>query len=67
MNLGYHSNSNIITIPGIGKVAGIVLTHLFIKYSDANKKQIVSLTGLDPVIKDSGTSVKSDLMKKMGA
>jgi transposase len=51
--------ANIITIPGIGKIAGIVLTHLFIRYPDANKKQIVSLTGLDPVIKDSGTSVKS--------
>ncbi|MEA2092249.1 MAG: transposase, partial [Campylobacterota bacterium] len=51
--------SNIKTIVGIGEVAGIVLMHLFIKYPDANQKQIVSLTGLDPVIKDSGTSVKS--------
>ena len=32
--------------------------HLFISYPNANKNQIVSLTGLDPVIKDSGTSVK---------
>jgi len=51
--------SNIKTIVGIGEVAGIVLIHLFIKYPNANKNQIVSLTGLDPVIKDSGTSVKS--------
>ena len=51
--------SNIQTIPGIGKIAGIVLMHLFISYPNANKNQIVSLTGLDPVIKDSGTSVKS--------
>ena len=50
--------SNIQTIPGIGKIAGIVLMHLFISYPNANKNQIVSLTGLDPVIKDSGTSVK---------
>ena len=50
---------NIQTIPGIGKIAGIVLVHLFISYPDANKNQIVSLTGLDPIIKDSGTSVKS--------
>jgi len=54
-----HGYSNIKTIVGIGEVAGIVLMHLFIKYPDANQKQIVSLTGLDPVIKDSGTSVKS--------
>jgi transposase len=50
---------NIQTIPGIGKIAGIVLVHLFISYPNANKNQIVSLTGLDPIIKDSGTSVKS--------
>ena len=51
--------SNIKTIPGIGEIAGIVLIHLFIRYPQANQKQITSLTGLDPVVKDSGTSVKS--------
>jgi transposase len=51
--------SNIKTIPGLGEIAGIVLIHLFIRYPKANQRQIVSLTGLDPVIKDSGTSVKS--------
>ena len=51
--------SNIKTIPGIGEIAGIVLIHLFIRYPKANQKQITSLTGLDPIIKDSGTSVKS--------
>jgi len=51
--------SNIKTIPGIGEIAGIVLIHLFIRYPNANQKQITSLTGLDPVVKDSGTSVKS--------
>jgi len=50
---------NIQTIPRIGKIVGIVLVHLFISYPKANKNQIVSLTGLDPIIKDSGTSVKS--------
>jgi len=49
--------TNIKTIPGIGEIAGIVLLHLFIRYPKANQKQIVSLTGLDPVIKESGTSV----------
>jgi transposase len=51
--------TNIQTIPGIGKIASIVLMHLFISYPTANKSQLVSLTGLDPIIKDSGTSVKS--------
>lgn len=51
--------ANIKTIPGIGEIAAIVLVHLFIKYPKANQGQIVSLTGLDPVIKESGTSVKS--------
>ncbi|NQY21974.1 MAG: transposase [Campylobacteraceae bacterium] len=50
---------NIQTIPGIGKIAGIVLMHLFISYPNANKNQIVSLTGLDPIIKESGTSLKT--------
>jgi len=55
----FQTYNNIQTIPGIGKIAGIVLMHLFISYPNANKNQIVSLTGLDPVIKDSGTSIKS--------
>ena len=50
---------NIKTIPGIGEITAIILVHLFIKYPKANKKQIVSLVGLDPIIKESGTSVKS--------
>ena len=50
---------NIQTIPGIGKIAGIVLMHLFISYPNANENQIDSLTGLDPIIKESGTSLKT--------
>jgi len=50
---------NVITsIDGIGKIGGIVLLHLFIKYPHANQRQIVSLAGLDPIIKESGTSVR---------
>lgn len=48
----------ITSIKGVGKIAGIVLLHLFIKYPNANQRQIVSLTGLDPIIKESGTSVR---------
>jgi transposase len=50
---------NIKTIPGIGTITAIVLLHLFIKYPKANQKQIVSLVGLDPVIKESGTSLNA--------
>jgi transposase len=50
---------NIKTIPGIGTITAIVLLHLFIKYPQANQKQIVSLVGLDPVIKESGTSLNT--------
>jgi len=46
----------IISIDGIGKIAAIVLIHLFIRY--ANQRQITSLVGLDPVMRESGTSIK---------
>jgi len=58
----------IISIKGIGKIAGIVLLHLFIRYPNANQKKITSLTGLDPIIEKSGTSVrKSSRISKAGA
>ncbi len=49
---------SIISITGIGKIAGIVLLHLFIKYPNANQRQITSLAGLDPIMRESGTSIK---------
>jgi len=49
---------SIISIDGIGKIAAIVLTHLFIRYPNANQRQIISLVGLDPIIRESGTSIK---------
>ena len=48
----------ISSIDGIGKIGGIVLLHLFIKYSHANQRQIVSLAGLDPIIRESGSSIR---------
>jgi len=54
-----NSYNNIKTIPGIGTISAIVMLHLFIKYPQANQKQIVSLVGLDPVIKESGTSLNA--------
>ncbi len=48
----------IISIDGIGKIAAIVLIHLFIRYPNANQRQITSLVGLDPIMRESGTSIK---------
>ena len=54
----YKSYLNIQTIKGIGEISAIVLLHHFIKYPNTNQRQIVSLAGLDPVHKSSGTSIK---------
>jgi len=51
--------NNIISITGIAEIGGIVLLHLFIKYPEANQRQITSLAGLDPIDKSSGTSIQS--------
>jgi transposase len=46
------------TIPGIGEKAAIALLTLFKTYPGTNRVQITALTGLDPVRRESGTSVK---------
>jgi len=51
--------ANITSIKGVGQIGGIVLLHLFLKYPEANQRQITSLAGLNPVYKQSGTSVQS--------
>jgi transposase len=50
---------NISSLSGIGEKIGIVLLHLFLKYPNANQREITSLAGLDPIERSSGTSVKS--------
>ena len=50
--------ANISSITGIGDVAAITLLYLFLNYPQASRKQITALAGLDPIIKESGTSVK---------
>ena len=58
---------NIKPIVEIGELGAIVLLHLFLKYPDANKKQIISLVGLDPVRFDSNSSVhKKSKISKAG-
>ena len=48
----------IASIKGVGELTALILLHLFIRYSDANQRQIVSLAGLDPVMRESGSSVR---------
>lgn len=60
--------NNIKSLYGIGEIGAIVLLHLFIKYPKANQKQIISLCGLDPIERSSGTSVnKKARISKAGA
>lgn len=59
---------NIKSLYGIGEIGAIVLLHLFIKYPNASQRQIVSLSGLDPIERSSGTSVnKKARISKAGA
>jgi len=59
---------NIKSITGIGDKSAIVLLHLFLKYPDANQREITSLVGLDPIEKSSGTSVRGKTrISKAGA
>jgi len=50
---------DIISIKGVGQIAAIVLLHLFLKYPEANQRQITSLTGLNPIYRQSGSSIQS--------
>ena len=50
---------NITSLVGVGQIGGIALLHLFIKYPQANQRQITSLAGLNPIYKQSGSSLQS--------
>lgn len=55
----YESFLNLQTIKRVGEKIAIELLLHFIKYPDANKKQIVSLAGLEPIHRESGSSYKT--------
>jgi len=56
------------SIDGLGKVSTVALLHLFIRYPNANQRQITSLAGLDPIIRESGTSIRGrSRISKAGA
>lgn len=48
----------LLTISGIGEKTAIALLTLFKTYQGTNRAQITALAGLDPVKRESGTSVK---------
>nr|WP_244406330.1 IS110 family transposase [Thermovirga lienii] len=45
------------SIPGIGVVTALHLLVFFLKFHNANRKQITALAGLDPIQHQSGRSV----------
>ncbi|WP_297485485.1 IS110 family transposase [Sulfurimonas sp.] len=49
---------NISSIKGVGDLIALILLYLFLKYPNANRSQITALLGLDPIIVESGTSIK---------
>ena len=49
----------ITSITGVERIGGMVLLHLFLKYPEANQRQITSLAGLNPIYKQSGSSIQS--------
>jgi len=51
----YH---NLLSIKGIGEVSAISLLYLFKNYKNTNRSQITALIGLDPIKKESGSSVR---------
>jgi transposase len=51
----YEAFTNILTIKGVGDITAIVLLYHFLKYPNTNQREIISLSGLDPISKSSGT------------
>jgi len=49
---------NIISINGVGEKSAIILLYLFLRYPKASRQHITALCGLDPIHRESGTSLK---------
>jgi len=52
---------NITSIKSIGEISGVCLLCMFRKYPNTNRAQITALAGLDPIKKESGTSVRGKM------
>lgn len=48
---------NLLSIKGIGVISAINLLYLFRKYPDTNRNEITALAGLDPIKRQSGSSL----------
>jgi len=48
---------NLLSVKGIGVISAMSLLYLFRKYPGANRNEITALAGLDPVRRQSGTSL----------
>lgn len=58
---------NIQSITGIGAQSAVILLYLFIRYPNASRQHITALCGLDPIERQSGTSVhKKAKISKQG-
>ena len=49
---------NIISINSVGEKSAIILLYLFLRYPNASRQHITALCGLDPIHRESGTSLK---------
>jgi len=57
----------LLTISGVGRVTATVLVAMFRRYPGANRGEIVTLVGMDPLEYRSGSSVhKKDRISKRG-
>ena len=54
----FQAYENITSIKGMGQKSGIILLYFFSRYPHASRQQITALAGLDPVQKESGTSLR---------
>lgn len=54
----YEAYKNITSIKGVGIKSAIILLYLFLRYPNASRQHITALCGLDPIQRNSGTSVK---------
>lgn len=57
--------SNLLSIKGIGVISAINLLYLFRKYPDANRNEITALAGLDPVKRQSRSSLNEEREKSV--
>jgi len=48
----------LLTISGIGEKLAFSLVYLFRHYQGTNRAQMIALVGLDPIMRESGTSVR---------